>query len=64
MIAGDVSYSEALLREGAVDGVTTDPEGAAATVAKLRAYVDERSAVFLPAHDPEAPARLAAAGGS
>src|SRR5918999_704663 len=60
-VAGDLTYSEELLREGAVDGVTQDPETAAATVAKARAFVDEHDAVFLPAHDPDAPGRLEAA---
>ena len=60
-IAGDMAYSEDLLREGAVDGVTTDPEGAARTVARVRELVEARNAVFLPAHDPGSPARLEAA---
>ena len=61
-IAGDVAYSEGLLREGAVDGVTSDPAGAAETVARVRAFVEERDAVFLPAHDPGSAARLGARG--
>jgi N-acyl homoserine lactone hydrolase len=62
VIAGDLAYSEDLLREGAVDGVTSQPEVAAETVAKMRAFVDERGAIFVPAHDPGSAARLEAAG--
>ena len=61
VIAGDLAYSEELLREGAVDGVTQDPDTAAATVASVRAFVEERGAVFLPAHDAGSAARLEAA---
>ena len=59
-IAGDASYSEDLMREGVADGVTQSPETAAATLERIRAFVDERGAVFLPAHDPESAARLRA----
>jgi N-acyl homoserine lactone hydrolase len=59
-LAGDASYSEALMREGVADGVTTSPKTHLETLARIRAFVDEHDAVFLPAHDPESPARLAA----
>ncbi|MDQ3741263.1 MAG: N-acyl homoserine lactonase family protein [Actinomycetota bacterium] len=62
-LAGDLVYSEELLREGAVDGVTTDPVQAAETVLEARKYVDAKDAVFLPTHDPGSPARLEAAQG-
>jgi glyoxylase-like metal-dependent hydrolase (beta-lactamase superfamily II) len=61
-LAGDASYSEALMREGVADGVTTSVSTHLATLASIRAFVDERDAVFLPAHDPASVARLAAAG--
>ena len=60
-IAGDASYREDLMRDGITDGVTTSPETHAATLAKIRAFVDEHDAAYLPAHDPESPARLEAA---
>ncbi len=60
-IAGDLAYSDELLREGAVDGVTLDPRAAAETVVKTRAFVDEHDAIFLPSHDPGSAARLEAA---
>ena len=62
VIAGDLAYSEELLLEGAVDGVTSIPDTAAETNAKMRAFVQEKNAVFLPSHDPQSAARLAAAG--
>ena len=60
-IAGDASYREDLMRDGIADGVTTSPETHAATLAKIRAFVDEHDAVYLPTHDPGSPARLEAA---
>ena len=62
-LAGDASYAEELMREGVSDGVTTSPATHAATLAKIREFVDTNDAVFLPAHDPESEARLAAALG-
>lgn len=62
-IAGDVSYSEELMRAGAVDGVTQDPRTAAETVRKVRELVDERGAIYLASHDPRSAERLEAAGG-
>ena len=59
-IAGDASYREDLMREGIADGVTESPETHRATLAKIRAFVDEHDAVFLPSHDPESAARLEA----
>ncbi|HEX8087147.1 MAG TPA: N-acyl homoserine lactonase family protein [Solirubrobacteraceae bacterium] len=59
-VAGDLTYSLELLREGAVDGVTPIPDVAAETVAKTRAFVDDRDAIYVPAHDPGSPGRLAA----
>ncbi|HEX2086335.1 MAG TPA: N-acyl homoserine lactonase family protein [Solirubrobacteraceae bacterium] len=60
-IAGDVSYSEELMRAGAVDGVTQDPQTAAETVRRVRELVDERGATYLASHDPRAAERLEAA---
>ncbi|HEX8120218.1 MAG TPA: N-acyl homoserine lactonase family protein [Solirubrobacteraceae bacterium] len=60
-IAGDASYREDLMREGVADGVTQSPETHLATLARIRAFVDEHSAIYLPTHDPESGARLDAA---
>ena len=59
-LAGDLTYREDILRRGGFDGVTDDPRTSAETVAKVRSFVDERGAVYLPAHDPGARARLEA----
>ncbi len=61
-IAGDVSYSEELMRAGAVDGVTQDPATAAETVRRVREFVEERDAVYLASHDPRAAERLEGGG--
>jgi N-acyl homoserine lactone hydrolase len=60
-LAGDASYREDLMREGVADGVTTAPAKHEATLARIRAFVDEHDAVFLPAHDPKSVGRLEAA---
>jgi glyoxylase-like metal-dependent hydrolase (beta-lactamase superfamily II) len=59
-LAGDVTYGIDLLHRGAVDGLTDDPKTAAETVAKVKAFVDERGAEYLPTHDPASAARVVA----
>lgn len=58
-LAGDTSYTEALLCAGVVDGVSPDAEVAKRTQAALRALARERPVVYLPSHDPESGGRLA-----
>jgi glyoxylase-like metal-dependent hydrolase (beta-lactamase superfamily II) len=58
-IAGDASYNEAAMLEGTIDGVSDNDGQAAATLAAIRAFVESRPTVYLPAHDPEAAPRLA-----
>ena len=60
--AGDAAYSEAALFKGIPDGLATDADAARATMARIRVFLAERETVFLPTHDPEAPARLARYG--
>jgi glyoxylase-like metal-dependent hydrolase (beta-lactamase superfamily II) len=60
LIAGDASYTQELMLRGAVDGVSESDEVARATLAQLQTLVRERPTVYLPAHDPESAARLAA----
>lgn len=59
-LAGDATYSQANLLAGKTDGVTNDPATALATLHAIRRFAAEEPTVFLPAHDPEGPARLAA----
>jgi glyoxylase-like metal-dependent hydrolase (beta-lactamase superfamily II) len=59
-IAGDASYREDIMREGVADGVTTSPKTHLETLARIRAFVDEHDAVYLPTHDVGSVARLEA----
>jgi glyoxylase-like metal-dependent hydrolase (beta-lactamase superfamily II) len=58
-IAGDASYSEETLLGGAVDGVSVDESAASATLVAIQAFAASRPTLYLPAHDPDAPRRLA-----
>ncbi len=59
LIAGDASYTQELMLRRAVDGVAPDDAVAADTLERLNTLVAERPTVYLPAHDPQAAARLA-----
>lgn len=60
LLAGDTSYNEALMLAGKVDGVGPDARVSAATLAAIRTFASERPMIYLPTHDPESAARLAA----
>ena len=62
IIAGDASYTERSMLDGAVDGVASDAQAMLDSQARLRALVAERSATYAPTHDPESIARLQALG--
>lgn len=57
-LAGDASYSEALMLGGVVDGVSADEKVAAATLDAIRRLARERPTVYLPTHDPRSASRL------
>ena len=59
-LAGDATYSQENLRAGKTDGVTNDPATAGATLERIRDFARRQPTVILPAHDPDAPRRLAA----
>lgn len=59
-IAGDTSYTEDTMLRQVVDGVSPDEHAAQATLKNIVAYVRVTPTVYLPAHDPESVARLAA----
>jgi N-acyl homoserine lactone hydrolase len=61
ILAGDTSYTEQLMLEGAADGVTNSVATATKTLAQLRALTEQRPSVYLPTHDPASADRLAAA---
>jgi glyoxylase-like metal-dependent hydrolase (beta-lactamase superfamily II) len=58
VIAGDTSYTEALMLAGQVDGVSADEATAQATLTSLQRFAAERPVVYLPTHDPESAERL------
>jgi glyoxylase-like metal-dependent hydrolase (beta-lactamase superfamily II) len=60
LFAGDASYTQELMLEGAVDGVAPDERLARDTIERVRQFTRERPVVYLPSHDPEAGRRLAA----
>jgi len=53
LLAGDTSYTQALLQEGKVDGVSPNEEVSRATLGRIRNLARERPLVYLPSHDPE-----------
>ena len=57
-LAGDTSYTQALMLEGAVDGVAPDEDAARDTLRRIRALAWQEPLVYLPTHDPEAAERL------
>jgi glyoxylase-like metal-dependent hydrolase (beta-lactamase superfamily II) len=57
-IAGDASYTQALMLEGCVDGVAPDETAARETLTRIRQFVSQAPTVYLPSHDPEAARRL------
>jgi glyoxylase-like metal-dependent hydrolase (beta-lactamase superfamily II) len=57
-LAGDASYSEALMLDGKVDGVSPNERMAATTLKAIGSFVERHRAVYLPTHDPESGARL------
>jgi glyoxylase-like metal-dependent hydrolase (beta-lactamase superfamily II) len=63
VLAGDVSYTERLMLDGATDGVCPNPREAEETIRRMQELVAGSGATYLPSHDPESAARLAAAAG-
>jgi glyoxylase-like metal-dependent hydrolase (beta-lactamase superfamily II) len=59
LIAGDASYTEQAMLKGICDGVSPDEDAARLTHERIRALAAQTPTVYLVAHDPETPARLA-----
>jgi glyoxylase-like metal-dependent hydrolase (beta-lactamase superfamily II) len=57
-LAGDSSYTERLMLDGAADGVTASPRVARRTLERIRALAGAHELVYLPAHDPDSVRRL------
>jgi N-acyl homoserine lactone hydrolase len=58
--AGDASYSQALMLDGAIDGVAADLGAARRTLERIREFTRAGPVVYLPSHDPDAGERLKA----
>jgi N-acyl homoserine lactone hydrolase len=58
-LAGDASYTQALMLAEQIDGVSTDRTTARQTLAQIHAFCRATPTVYLPAHDPDTPDRLA-----
>jgi N-acyl homoserine lactone hydrolase len=59
-LAGDASYTQRLMLDGRADGVSPKPSQAIETLSRIQRRVAERPTVYLPTHDPQSAARLAA----
>jgi glyoxylase-like metal-dependent hydrolase (beta-lactamase superfamily II) len=57
-LIGDTSYTEQLLLEEQVDGVSPDEAVARQTIQKILRLAEECPLVYLPSHDPESLRRL------
>jgi N-acyl homoserine lactone hydrolase len=58
LLAGDTSYSQSLLVEGVVDGVSPDEEVSRQTLGRIRELARLQPLVYLPSHDVDSEARL------
>ncbi len=58
-LAGDTSYTQQLMVNSVVDGVSPSAKVARQTLSRIRNYVQTHPTVYLPTHDPEAIKRLA-----
>ncbi len=58
-LAGDTSYTEQLMVDQVLDGVSPNAKPAHQTLARIREYVQSTPTVYLPTHDPKAVERLA-----
>lgn len=58
-LAGDATYTQGNLANEEVDGVTYDPALSKQTLQRIKAFCRQQPTIVLPAHDPDAVARLA-----
>ena len=57
-LAGDTSYTQALMLKGVVDGVAPDEAAARDTLHRIQTLAQQEPLVYLPAHDPASADRL------
>lgn len=58
-LAGDTSYTQALMLAGQIDGVSMDRQIARRTLERIQDFCRSTPTVYLPSHDPDTPDRLA-----
>lgn len=58
-LAGDASYTQALMLSEKIDGVSINHLTARQTLERVHAFCRETPTVYLPSHDPDTPDRLA-----
>jgi N-acyl homoserine lactone hydrolase len=61
LLAGDTSYTQALMQAGVADGITLDAATERATLRRIQALARSEPLVYLPTHDPDSVRRLAEA---
>jgi hypothetical protein len=57
-LAGDTSYTEALMLTGQIDGVSADDDVAKGTLDAISRFAASGPMVYLPTHDPASAQRL------
>jgi glyoxylase-like metal-dependent hydrolase (beta-lactamase superfamily II) len=57
-LAGDTSYTEALMLNRVADGVGPDVAQSMVTMDRINELVEKTPTVYLPSHDPESEKRL------
>lgn len=58
MFAGDTSYTEALMADRVVDGVSPNSRMAYDTLVRIQQFLRSESTVYLPSHDPMSAERM------
>ena len=59
-LAGDTSYTQQLMLQEAIDGISVDEQAARQTLQHIHTYTQQMPVIYLPSHDPASAERLAA----
>jgi glyoxylase-like metal-dependent hydrolase (beta-lactamase superfamily II) len=57
--AGDTSYTQQLMLDQKIDGVSLDAQSSQRTLHRIRQLAEQTPLVYVPSHDPESAQRLA-----